>query len=79
MIYMIDFNVIESFRQHVINKIKAYKHTDEELMQNIAWAFTSACFIADGKNLSTEETIDLCKQRVKAYTDEYYGDYIDIE
>lgn len=76
---MIDFNIIESFRQHVINKIKAYKHADEELMQNIAWAFTSACFIADGKKLDTEHALALCKQKVKAYTDDYYGDYIDIE
>ena len=76
---MIDFNIIESFRQHVLNRLEEYEHTDEELMQNIAWAFTTASFIADGKNFDTEQTLDLCKQRVKAYTDDYYGDYIDIE
>lgn len=76
---MFDYQKVESYREHVLSRLAEYEHADEELMQNVAWAFSSACFIADGKKLDTEETLALCKERTKSYTDNYYGDYIDIE
>lgn len=74
---MIDYQKIESYREHVLNKVR--DRADEELLQNIAWSFATAMFIADSKNYSTEDAISLCREKTKFYTDDYYGDYIDID
>lgn len=77
---MIDEIKIMEYRDSIVNKVSEQGYADdEELMQNIAWAFSTALFAAVAKNLSTDITIALCKERVKYFTDDYYGDHIVID
>ena len=77
---MIDETKIMEYRDSIIQKVSEQGYADdEELMQNIAWAFSTAIFSSSAEHLSTDATIALCRERVTAYTDNYYGDHIDID
>ena len=77
---MIDETKIMEYRDSIVNKVSEQGYADdEELMQNIAWAFSTAIFSSSAKHLSTDATIALCRERVTAYTDDYYGDHIVID